>query len=114
MRETWFMKAPCVTCPFRRDVRPFLRVERAAQISESTWNPYNEFTCHKTLEYDEDADERIVGKNGKTCHGFLAMQVSDGGKNAPEGFVDSGLTYSDSYEMIAAYEEADCGEWEAP
>lgn len=103
----WFMKEPCAHCPFRTDVKPFLHPRRAEDIAYSTSNPYNEFTCHQTLESIEDADgeEALArGNRSLTCAGFLSMQIDYGGARCPKGFVPSGLVYSDPSEMAEAYE----------
>jgi hypothetical protein len=71
------MKKPCQHCPFRRDVKPFLRPGRGKELAYHAQNPYNSFTCHKTLEHDEEGDV----------------------------FADENV-YSDAYEMIDAYCEA--------
>lgn len=110
----WFMKEPCVHCPFRRDVRPFLRVERAVEISSLACNPYSEFHCHKTLGHDEDEGDTMVVDTSLICAGFLAMQIEETGRRIPEGFIPSEIVYSDHYEMIAAYEDEADGIWEEP
>jgi len=106
----WFMKQPCKHCPFRRDVKPFLHPARADEISGAAWNPYNEFHCHKTTEYDEDAygdGDMVAVETSMICAGFLAMQINEG-KECPDGFTPSDNVYSDHWEMTDAYRE----EWE--
>lgn len=105
---TDYMKKPCKHCPFRRDVEPFLHPERAADIAYSAQNPYSDFPCHKTLDYNCDSDdgEGAETENTKTCAGFLAMQINEGATEAPKGFVWPDNTYSDCWEMVDAYEEA--------
>ena len=49
-------------CPYRNDVTPFLTAERGAELAYLTQNPYNSFTCHKTLEEDDESGEGIVGE----------------------------------------------------
>lgn len=106
MEDRWFVKKPCQHCPFRRDVKPFLHPERAAEISELSWNPYNSFTCHKTLEHDEEEGDTIVTEDSLECAGFLSMQIEYGGKGCPEGFKPAENVYSDPDEMIEAYTDA--------
>lgn len=106
MSDRWFVKKPCAHCPFRRDVKPFLRPDRAEEIAESTWNPYNDFPCHKTLgESDEDGELEVTAES-LTCAGFLAMQISESGRDAPDGFAIPDNVYSDPYEMEDAYRDA--------
>jgi len=102
--DRWFMKSPCAQCPFRRDVTPFLHPERADEISSLTWNRYNEFPCHKTVDYGDDGDG-VTTAESLTCAGFLAMQISESGMNCPECFTPSSEVYSDPFEMVFAYEE---------
>lgn len=102
-----FMKSPCKHCPFRSDVTPFLHPERAEEIAYAAQNPYSDFPCHKTTEYDEDANgegDMIATANSKMCAGFLTMQINEAGVDCPEGFEPSELVYSDCYEMTEAYQ----------
>lgn len=99
-----FMKSPCKHCPFRNDVTPFLHPERAEEIAYAAQNRYSEFQCHKTLEYDEDGEDLEVRARSKMCAGFLAMQINEGGVDQPEGFEIPANVYSDSNEMIEAYD----------
>lgn len=104
-----FVKKPCKNCPFRNDIVPYLHPERAAGIAYSSLNPYSDFTCHSTIEYDGDEDEqgRPTGdfSGSKTCAGFLTMRAQDG-EDIPDGFEPSWyICYVDPYEMIDAYDE---------
>ena len=108
MSDRWFAKKPCKHCPFLRSVPPFLHPHRAAEISKLSWNPYNEFYCHKTLEHDDEGDT-YADASSLMCAGFLTMQIEYGGASCPEGFAPSEEVYSDPDEMIEAYTEA----WEA-
>lgn len=107
MSDQWFMPAPCKHCPFRRDVKPFLRAERATDLAYATENPYNEFHCHKTLDYDRDDGEPEQTPDTLICAGFLSMQLRASEEEAPAGFVISDLAYEDAWEMIEAYEAAE-------
>jgi hypothetical protein len=105
-----FCKKPCKHCPFRNDVKPFLHPDRAAEIAYAAENPYSSFPCHKTTEHDEDSEdgEMLVTENSKECAGFLTLRAQTG-LAVPEGFEPSWeICYTDSWEMIDAYEE----EWE--
>lgn len=108
MSETWFVKKPCKHCPFRRDVTPFLHPERAAEISELSWNRFNEFHCHKTIGHDDDEGDTVVTPESLACAGFLAMQVEYGGAPCPDGFTIPDNVYSDPDEMTEAYQD----EWD--
>lgn len=97
------MKKPCKHCPFRSDVTPFLHPDRADEISCAASNPYSEFHCHTTTEYDEDGDDMVATGDSKICAGFLAMQINEAGIDAPDDFKFPSNVYSDSYEMVEAY-----------
>lgn len=110
-----FMEAPCQHCPFRRDVKPFLHPDRAAEISSAAENPYSSFPCHKTLEYDETYDSEddnglYIGEQSKECAGALYMKAM---ANGSTWYDDDGFKpnpewncYEDSWEMEEAYSEA--------
>jgi hypothetical protein len=104
-----FVKKPCKTCPFRRDVKPFLHPDRAYDIAASASNPYSDFPCHNTFEYDGDEDHqgRPTGDFSaqKTCAGFLTLRAQEG-EQTPKGFEPSwDLCYTDDFEMYQVYEE---------
>ncbi|MBB3411281.1 hypothetical protein FHT87_005234 [Rhizobium sp. BK316] len=111
---TSFMKEPCAHCPFRRDVRPFLHVERAEDIAYSAQNPYSEFLCHKTIEHDDETGEGIATRKSLTCAGFLSMQINEAGVKPPRGFKVSELAYDNCREMIDAYCDEEEGNWKPP
>ena len=106
-----FMAKPCLHCPFRTDVRPFLHPNRAADIAYNAQNRYGSFPCHKTTEADDYSDhgEMLVVETSKECAGHLYMQAVNNGTTFydDEGFTPEKITncYEDSYEMIEAYEE---------
>ena len=102
-----YMKQPCKHCPFRSDVKPFLHPDRAAEIAYAAGNPYNEFPCHKTTEYDEESDDGAMMQveTSKECAGFLTLRAQQGMKT-PKGFEPSwDMCYIDEFDMIQAYEE---------
>lgn len=113
MSERDFMLKPCEHCPFRVDVRPFLRPGRAEDIAYSAQNPYASFHCHKTLGEDEEGETCVTGKS-LICAGFLAMQINEAGIDAPEGFVWPDNVYADVWEMTSAYDDEANGIWERP
>jgi hypothetical protein len=103
-----FMKTPCVQCPYRCDVKPFLHPERGEELAYAAQNPYNSFPCHKTTVDSDDDDydgERREGPNTKMCAGFLSLMHNENGFTHydSEGFEPSDLAYGDVYEMIDAY-----------
>lgn len=87
-----FVKKPCKHCPYRNDVKPYLTLERTEELAYLPSNPYNDFLCHKTIEYDgyEDHQGRSTGdfEKSKTCAGFLTLRAQDG-EDVPEGFEPS-------------------------
>lgn len=109
-----FMKEPCTHCPYRRDVRPFLHLERGYELAGIAQNKYNEFFCHKTLDHDDDEGDTIIGRKSLICAGFLTLQINESGIKAPEGFEPSILAYDSTHEMQAAYEDEAEGFWEPP
>jgi hypothetical protein len=100
------MKEPCKHCPFRFDVKPFLRPKRGEELAMHAYNRYNSFPCHKTTEYDESSDNGNMVRTAKSleCAGFLTLQINLGAR-CPDGFIPSELVYNDADEMMAAYEE---------
>lgn len=109
-----FVNKPCKYCPFRNDVTPYLHPQRAEEIAYAAENPYSDFICHATIEYDGDEDYqgRPMGNftKSKTCAGFLTLRCQNGDESdIPKGFEPAWqICYTDAYEMITAYEE----EWE--
>jgi hypothetical protein len=60
---------PCSNCPFRTDVKPYLRAERVEEIERGLER--GEFYCHKTTQHkDTDGDDDVVGyrKAGSEMH----------------------------------------------
>jgi hypothetical protein len=109
MEDFHFMKRPCKSCPFRTDVTPFLHPDRAEEIAYSAENPYSDFLCHNTFEYDggQDVQGRDTGdfSKSKTCAGFLTLRAQAGLKT-PKGFEPFyELCYLDALDMISAHEE---------
>lgn len=109
-----FMKAPCLHCPFKRDVTPFLNPDRAYDIANNAENRYGSFPCHKTTESDDDSEhgEMMVVETSKECAGHLYMKAMSNGScyYESEGFKPDPKwnCYEDSYEMYEAYAE----EWQ--
>lgn len=72
------LKNPCANCPFRTDVKPYLRPARAREIVESLSRGV--FHCHKTIDYDNEDDDGNLQRNGKEqfCAGALIMMHKQG------------------------------------
>ena len=102
------MKQPCKHCPYRADVKPFLRAKRGEELAYHASNKYNSFTCHKTTVSDEEfggeGDSMVCTENSKECAGFVTLQINEG-MDCPEGFTPSEKVYSDIHEMIEAYSQ---------
>src|ERR1700735_3121890 len=60
------LRRPCANCPFRNDIRPFIRSYRVEEIVRG------EFPCHKTTEFDDE--QELVNRDGEHhCAGQLIM-----------------------------------------
>jgi len=101
-----YIKQPCKHCPFRNDVKPYLHPNRACEIAYAALNPYNDFPCHKTTEYDDSEEgNMLVTEESKTCAGFLTLRAQ-AGIDTPKGFKPSWkVCYIDEWDMIQAYED---------
>lgn len=109
MADEYYMKEPCKHCPYRHDVTPFLTSERGEELAYHAQNPYNSFTCHKTMEHGEYDDEEtgcemVQTDHSKECAGFITLQINEG-MDCPEGFTSSDKAYGCADDMIYAYEE---------
>lgn len=73
------MATPCENCPFRTDIRGYLREDRIREIAESLFRGAS-FPCHKTTEAWEDDDgdsDMVESEDSQQCAGaeiFLAKQ----------------------------------------
>jgi hypothetical protein len=102
--ENWYMKQPCKHCPYRQDVKPFLRASRGEELAYHAQNPYNSFPCHKTTVSDDDEDERYCNDETKECAGFMTLQHIENDNTLPDGFIPNyDVVYGDIYEMIDSY-----------
>lgn len=107
MAHVDYMKKCCGLCPFSRSSTLFLHPERAEEFAYMAENPYTDFPCHKTADYQEenewDEGGFVHGEGSKTCHGFKTLQMA---MNATEreywqsGFAPDGNGFEDTYEMI--------------
>lgn len=107
--RTW-MKEPCGPCPFSRSKTLPLHPERASDFASMAQNPYSDFPCHKTADYQEDDEYRGVdggyvhGDRSFTCNGFLSLQVSENGRG-PKGFTPHRDAFGDYWEMVEHHTE---------
>lgn len=100
-----YRRKPCAKCPFRRDVKPYLHPDRAAEIAYASENPYSDFTCHETVDYSDSEDgEGMVTEKSLTCAGFKAMQHNYCGSD--DEYEWPGDVYCEPDEMVSAYEDA--------
>lgn len=68
------MTKPCPSCPFRTDIRPFLKKARAREICDALIRQQQTFQCHKTIEYGEDdEDMNTRTTNAQHCAGALIL-----------------------------------------
>lgn len=65
------MLRPCAKCPFRTDVKPYIRPERAAQIGRALLRDQS-FACHETVRYDDNGTGH-VGPNAQHCAGAMIL-----------------------------------------
>lgn len=74
VKDLYSLTKPCPKCPFRTDVKPFLRRGRAKEIVVAL--DRGEFHCHQTTVpvEDDDGDEDLgAGPDTKHCAGALIM-----------------------------------------
>jgi hypothetical protein len=65
---------PCANCPFRSDIKPYLRRGGAASIATDITQNQRTFTCHKTTVTDPDDDSAMMdGPNAQHCAGALIL-----------------------------------------
>jgi len=75
--------SPCRNCPFRTDVEPYLRHDRAVEIVLGL-RQGGEFACHKTtVRCDDDGDDTLVDDPGtsRVCAGALGIMLREGQLN---------------------------------
>jgi hypothetical protein len=68
------LQQPCQKCPFRTDIKPFIRGDRAAEIAESLMQQEGSFPCHVTTRHDDDGEYVPRSDGGEQhCAGALIM-----------------------------------------
>lgn len=76
------LRKPCSNCPFRTDITPYIRTERAKEIVEGL--SQGTFSCHKTVDYEaldgmeEDEVETRSLAGEKFCAGAMIMMHKQG------------------------------------
>lgn len=104
--DKYYMDKPCNACPYRKDVTPYLRPKRGAELANLVYSNHN-FYCHKTLseESDEDGELDII-QTSKVCAGFLSL-CANAKTVYPEEFTPSTeLVYESVAEMTKAYKKS--------
>ena len=66
------LRTPCPKCPFRRDVKPYLRRDRAQEIADGLTRQQQTFACHLTVKHDDDGEPRY-GPHEQHCAGALII-----------------------------------------
>lgn len=76
----YLLHTPCRNCPFRADLTPYLRPERAAEIARGIADGAT-FTCHKTtvaVETDEGDVDMVDGPRAQQCAGATITLLKSG------------------------------------
>lgn len=71
------LSRPCKHCPFRKDIRPYLRHSRVAEIL-GVLGQGGYFACHETTEHDEETEETVVVNESQQCAGALILLAREG------------------------------------
>lgn len=69
------MNGPCDSCPFRTDVRAYLRRDRAREIADALRSD-GAFHCHKTVDYNQESPR--VTNRSRLCRGALVVMHREG------------------------------------
>ena len=115
------MTKPCDNCPFRTDVKPYLRPGRVEEIVDSLYAQQS-FPCHKTTDHVDDDEEgpiAVTTKDSQQCAGAMIllekmgrstqmMRIDErfGGYDRTKLDMDAPV-YDDGEEMLEAYEDAE-------
>lgn len=107
MSERTWMKKCCGLCPFSAKDTLWLTPKRAEEFAYMATNPYTDFPCHKTADYDEGDDYReggyVHGQNSFTCHGFKTLQAASCWSEKEYenyGFESDGAGFEDPDDMV--------------
>lgn len=66
------LKRPCPLCPFRNDLRPYLRTSRAEEIADSL-DAGSPFPCHETTVLEEEEGAYVPSENEHHCAGAMIV-----------------------------------------
>ena len=69
--RSYALTKPCNNCPFRTDVKPYIRPERVETIRDNCVRA--EFPCHKTTCADDDEFNNSTSSNTSHCAGALIL-----------------------------------------
>lgn len=70
--KTFSLTAPCKDCPFRTDIKFYLRADRVKEICEGITTGDLSFHCHKTTRHDEYG-ETVPHQKEMHCAGAMIM-----------------------------------------
>lgn len=70
------LTTPCANCPYRTDVEPYLRPERARELANNLTDG-GDFACHKTTRFDDEG-EVVRDRQEQQCAGALILQEKSG------------------------------------
>jgi hypothetical protein len=78
-RAGYALTAPCRNCPFRTDLEPYLRADRAREIAAALHDG-GTFDCHKTVTYDDEPEDDGPRRTGREqqCAGALIVMEREG------------------------------------
>ena len=75
-RHPYGMSTPCGNCPFRTDIRPYLRKARVREIERSLER--SSFPCHKTTGLVVDDQTYVPTGREVHCAGALILMEKEG------------------------------------
>lgn len=77
-RNPYGLTSPCDNCPFRTDVKPYIRAARVREIERSLERA--EFPCHKTTKHEDDGEGSVYVPSGGEIHcaGALILMEKEG------------------------------------
>ena len=104
-----FVTKACPNCPFKKDVKPFIRMARAEDLAYNAQNPFNSFPCHCTTTSDPDSEDGggwVDQHKEKQCAGHLTVQHHENGGTwyDGEGFEPDPNCFESAFDMIEHYE----------
>lgn len=72
----FLIKKPCAECPFRRDVKPYLRHARAEDLARQMSDDNFWFACHQTTGVKNG--RRIKKEDQSHCAGLMGVLWNEG------------------------------------